>query len=102
MNKLEKTIQEKYDIGFPIFEKLFNLNSSDLKKLLTKICGNLIPNEYILGEGSVRKEILNDIPDIIEIRFYDWLSISAFGIYYIPEDGEGRRIVEFNEFFNIP
>ena len=95
-----KEFLKRYDFGYPILEKLFKLNKDELKKKLQTICGDKLP-DGLLKEGSVKKTISNDVPESIEIWFYDHISISAYGINYKPEHGTEKEIIAFNEHFKL-
>ncbi len=92
--------KKKYEIGFPVFERLFNMDSNSLKELLQRICASH-PDVSVLKEGSVKKEICDDRPQSITISYYSSFSITPFGINYKPEHGGGSTVVEFNEFFKL-
>jgi hypothetical protein len=93
-------IVKQFEEGFPIFEKLFNLNSVELKNKLKEICGEEFSADNLFSESShVTKTIVNDRPQEVVVDFYDTISISPIGINYQPEHGESRKIVSFNKFF---
>ena len=95
-------IQEQYDVGYKIFEQLFALSDKDLKTKLQSVIGTELNklNDGILGESSgTTREIHNEKYSKITIGFYDWIEISAFGIYYHPEHGTARKMIEFNKHF---
>ena len=99
------SIQEKYDIGYPVFKALFDMNKEELISKLTEVCGvdsvaykNIL--EYADKGLSVKKTIVNDKASEIIVDFYDRLQINAFGIHFVGEHGYGNcKIVEFNKFF---
>lgn len=93
-------IEKQYALGLPIFEKLFNLSSVELREKIKEICGSKVSNQHLFTDSSnVRKTILNDRPQEIVLEFYDSISISPFGISYSPEHGQGKKLVEFDKFF---
>ncbi len=103
MNSAEK-IQEAYDTGYKVFEKLFPLTDKELKDKLKNILGEKYTriNDGILGENSgVRKEIYNERYNKIVIEFYDWIEITAFGIDFHPEHGEAKNMISFNKNFTL-
>lgn len=103
MTAVEK-LQERYEIGQNIFEQLFKLTDVELKEKISSICGEQINsfNSDILSNGSeVTRTIKNEIPNNIDIYYYSGISISAFGITYKPEHGEGRKIVDFGKHFKL-
>ena len=91
--------QKQWEVGYPIFEKLFNLKKAELKVLLLEICGDSY--KEIIDNCRVYKSITDDQPDKIEVCFYDKLVITPFGINYWPEHGEGSEVVKFNRFFTL-
>lgn len=103
MTAVEK-IKERYEIGQKIFEQLFKLTDSELKEKISSICGEQLDsyNSEILAKGSdVTRIIKNEIPKKITIYYYSGISISAFGITYQPEHGEGRNLVDFGKHFKL-
>ena len=102
---VQLSAQEKYDIGYPVFKALFDMNKVDLISKLTEVCGvdsvaykNIL--EYADRGVSVKKIIVNDEPSEIMVNFYDKLVINPFGIHFVGEHGYGNCIlVEFNKFF---
>lgn len=99
MSKAED-FKKKYEIGFPIFERLFEMKSEPLKELLQRVCASH-PDVDVLKEGSVQKVTLDDKPQSITISYYSSFSITPYGINYKPEHGGGSTVVEFNEFFKL-
>ena len=95
------TIEQNHRIGLPIFKKLFEMNSKELKIKLSQICGNLVPDHVFDGHAVVIKVSMNDEPYSIEVFAYDSLLISPFGINFNPEHSSGKTVVEFNEFFKL-
>lgn len=96
--------QEQLEIGYPILEELFKLSDEELKEKLQPIIGSDLNdwNDGILKEGSsVRREIYNMKCEKITIIFYDWIEINSFGIYYHPEHGGKKKMVEFNNHFKL-
>lgn len=102
----ELSIHAQYKIGFPVFEKLFNTPSAQLKELLKEILSGhmeTIDGDYLLSKegGSVYKESTNDRPTSISISAYGTISISPFGITYKPEHGDSKKLIEFNKYFKL-
>lgn len=96
----ELSITERYEIGMPILSKLFDMKSAEIKEVLKDVLANKIDTEYILSnESTVIKESRNDLPQNIKIWFHDCLSISAFGIQWIPEHGNVKELVTFDKHF---
>ncbi len=92
---------ENFMAGIPIFEKLFALPYKELLAKVQTLCGDQIPNTYILIDGHVVKTTTNDRPDEIRINFYDSITISPLGITYIPEHGNGRLIFDFGKYAKL-
>lgn len=103
MSTLEE-FQVQYETGYKVFEKLFQLSDKELKEKLKSIIGSDLDkwNDGILGNDSgVERKISNEKYKEITICFYDWISISPMGIYYHPEHGEARKMIEFNKHFAL-
>lgn len=92
---------EQYNIGFPIFKKLFDMPKPELLKVLKEICGDNISPETLEDSSGVRKEIVDDIPTTLRVCSWDTLEISPFGIHFKTEHGHSKKIVEFNKFFKL-
>lgn len=104
LNTMEttNTILNKYEIGKPVFNKLFNLTKPKLIEVLKQICYNY---DYVIkllnNNCSVKKEIYNDEPLNIIISYYDSMEITPLGITYKPEHDNPKHLIEFNQFFTI-
>ena len=92
---------ELYKIGFPIFKKFFDMSKPELLKVLREICGDRISPETLDDTSSVRKEIIDDVPNSLKVCSWDTLEISPFGIHFRREHGQSTKIVEFNKFFKL-
>jgi len=93
---------EKYKVGFPTFEKLFNLKKDELLKILRELCSHDKNCEEVLEDNSnVYKSIENDKPTKIKICSWSTIEVTPTGIYYKPEHGTGKDIVLFNKFFTL-
>ena len=92
---------EQYSIGFPIFQKFFDMPKADLLKILAEICGDNISPETLEKSSKVYKESIDDVPNNIKICSWDTLEISPFGINFKSENGQNKKIVEFNKFFKL-
>lgn len=90
---------KQWELGYPVFEKLFNLKSDELRAILIEICG--VEYKEVINGGDVFKSFKNDMPRDLEIRYYSKLSISPFGITYYPEHGNQKDVVKFNKFFKL-
>lgn len=96
------TLEEKYEIGFPILEKLFNLKKEELIELLKDIFEeNDSVLEILENKPSVIKTLKDDKADNIAIHFYGSIEINFFGIFYKPEHGSGNYLVRFNKYFKL-
>lgn len=100
MNQVE-IIMEQYEIGYKIFEKIFQLSDKEIKEKLKSILKGNTKHDYsyILADGEVTRIIKNEKYKSIEISFYGSIEISSFGIYYHPEHGCQDKLVDFNEHF---
>ena len=99
---LEEEYKQKYEIGFPIFEKLFHLKKEDFVKVMKDIFqDNNSALEILENNPSVIKTLRNDEPEEIKIYFYDGIEINYLGINYKPEHGPSTRILKFDKFFNV-
>jgi len=99
---LEQKYKEQYEIGFPIFEKLFQLKKEDFIKVMKDIFQD---NKYVLeileNKPRVIKTLQDDEPEKMEIHFYASISIDYFGVRYKPEHGRLDVILKFDKFFNF-
>lgn len=91
---------ERYNIGFPTFEKLFNLKKDELLIILREVCHKDNQYKEVLEDNSnVYKSIENDLPTKIKICSWSTIEVTPTGIYYKPEHGQGHDIVLFDKFF---
>ncbi len=99
---LEEEYQQRYEIGFPIFEKLFHLKKDDFIRVMKDIFAD---NESVLrileNSPSVVKTIRDDEPQEITVYFYDGIEINYSGVRYKPEHGSATTILKFDKFFNL-
>lgn len=103
MGEKEKTAQEELEerirIGFPFFEKFFNMSRVDLFSHLTDLCTSVAFND--IETIDVHKSLINDVPDRIYIKYHD------MSIFITPEginlqDGHTSQcIVKFNKYFTL-
>lgn len=104
MTSLEQSYKEKFEIGFPIFLRFYNLNKEDLLKVLKELFKNdyhlynfLDNNPYV---GRTTQD--DEIPSIIISYYDDIIKITYFGISYKPEyDNTFLQQIKFDKFFNI-
>lgn len=99
---LEEKYREQHEVGFPIFEKLFNLKKDDFIKVMKDIFHdnkNII--QILENNPSAIKTLRDDEPDVINIYFYDSMEITYSGVRYIPEHGSSTMVLKFDKFFNI-
>lgn len=94
--------EEAWKNGFPMFEKLFNLNKPNLLKVLKEIFqDNSSVLEILENNPKVIKHIEDDEPNEIKVCFYSRIEINPFGIYFQPEHGSSNQLLKFDKFFNI-
>lgn len=102
MTDLAEKYREMHNVGFPIFEKLFNLKKPELLKVCSEI---FYDNEQILEilkkDPLVLKSSRNDEPEEIVISFYSKITIAYYGVSYKPEHGPQKGVLKFDKFFNI-
>ena len=99
---LEQKYKEQYEIGFPVFQKLFQLKKEDFIKVMKDIFqDNKSVMEILENKPRVIKTLTDDEPEDIKIHFYSSISINYFGIRYIPEHGASDMILKFDKFFNV-
>lgn len=101
---LEQKYNEIYEIGFPIFQKLFQLNKADFIKVMVFILKdykNKHALEILENNPRVVKIIHDDEPYEINIEFYSSIIVSHVGINYKPEHGASFFLVRFDKFFNV-
>jgi|688.fasta_scaffold693832_2 hypothetical protein len=100
---IEKEQYEKqYEIGFPIFQKLFQLKKDDFIKVMKDIFqDNQKVMEILENKPRVIKTLINDEPEDIKIHFYSSIEITYFGVKYKPEHGVSDMILKFDKFFNV-
>lgn len=74
-----------YALGEAVFNKIFELNSEEIKAKLRELIDSEHIHNYLLKEGNVQKITLNDKPHKILIQFHDELCINALGIGFLGE-----------------
>lgn len=98
-------IEEKYEIGYKIFEQLFKLSDKELKEKLQSIIGSNLHtlgcDDILTATSGVKRIIQDEKYDEITICSYDYITISAFGIWFNPEHGEAKKLIEFNKHFSL-
>ena len=77
----------------PIFEKLFNLQSNDIKEILQKIIGCKLN----LQNMNVKKISIDDKANKIEIYDWDVLEVGLMGIYLKLEHRNSEKICSLRE-----
>jgi hypothetical protein len=93
---------KEWEVGYPHFEKLCKMNSKEIKDKLKSILSGLDIPEHLFDDSAAVKIIISDDTYIgMEVWCYDHLSVSPFGITYIPEHGESRTVLKFTEHFVI-
>jgi len=102
MSELELKYKAIYDVGFPIFKKLFDLKKDDFITVMKCIFSE---NEDVLeilnSNPSVNKKLRNDEPQEISVFFYSGIKITYFGVDFQPEHGSASTILRFNNLLNI-
>lgn len=99
---LEQKYKEQYEIGFPIFQKLFQLKKDDFIKVMKDIFKNNLEVMKILeNKPKVIKTLNDDEPEDIKICFYDIIEVTYLGVRYKPEHGDSYMILRFDKFFNV-
>lgn len=56
----------------------------------------ILPEKYydIIAEGGCSKKFSNDKPESVKFDHYDCIEIGITGIYYKPEHGEGKILLD--------
>lgn len=99
---LEQKYKEQYEIGFPIFQKLFQLKKDDFIKVMKDIFqDNQKVMEILENKPRVIKTLTNDEPEDIKIHFYSSIEVNYFGVKYKPEHGVSDMVLKFDKFFNV-
>lgn len=99
---LVKDYLERYNTGFPVFEKLFNLKGEELIETLKDICSHdSLALEVLEEKPNTYKSIENDIPAKIKICSWSTIEITPTGIYYKQEHGQLRDVILFTKFFKL-
>lgn len=104
MDEKEKTAQEEHEerirIGFPFFEKFFNMSRADLFSHLTDLCTSVAFHD--IETIDVHKSLINDVPNHIYIKYHGMsIFITPEGIN-IQEDGNTSLcVVKFNKYFTL-
>lgn len=93
--------QEMYDIGFPFLEKIAEMNSSKICKIVKDIVDDKSMDNFF-NNCNVIKHIKNDKFSKIILVYYSTYEISPFGITYKSEKDEVITIVKFNKYFKLP
>ena len=98
----EEKFQQQYEIGFPIFEKIFKLKKDDLITLMKDIFQDEPKSMELLENNPiVTKKITNDEPEEVKISFYSSIIVNYLGIYYKPEHGGHNMFLKFDKFLNV-
>ena len=99
---LEQKYKGQYEIGFPIFQKLFQLKKDDFVKVMKDIFqDNLKVMEILENKPKVVKTLEDDEPEKISINFYSSIEVTYFGVRYKPEHGVSVMILNFDKFFDV-
>jgi hypothetical protein len=99
---LEQKYKEQYEIGLPIFQKLFQLKKDDFIKVMKDIFqDNQSVLEILENKPKVIKTLNDDEPEEMQIHFYSSILINYTGVRYKPEHGSLQMILKFDKFFNV-
>lgn len=97
-------VEHDWNIGLPIFNKLFEKNSSEIKSVVEKIFESrkVNSNNFGFSHCDVEKMSKNDEPREIGLYFYDSIKISPLGISFKREHGPNNLVVPFDSTFQFP
>lgn len=99
---LEQKYKEQYEVGFPIFQKLFQLKKDDFINAMKDIFqDNNSVLEILENKPKVIKTLNDDEPEEIQIHFYSSILINYTGVRFKPENGSLQMILKFDKFFNV-
>lgn len=101
---MKDRIQRAHDIGYPIFEQIYNMPHAEIREKLNSILKSHDAFESyksVISAGTVVKENHDDEPHQIKINFYDTIEINFMGIAYKPEHRAIKLIVAFDEHFKL-
>lgn len=99
---LVQKYKEQYEIGFPIFQKLFQLKKDDFIKVMKDIFQENKSVMVILeNKPRVIKTLNDDEPEEMQIHFYSSILINYTGVRFKPEHGSLEMILKFDKFFNV-
>lgn len=99
---LVQKYKEQYEIGFPIFKKLFQLKKDDFIKVMKDIFQENKSVMVILeNKPRVIKTLNDDEPEEMQIHFYSSILINYTGVRFKPEHGSLEMILKFDKFFNV-
>lgn len=96
-----KEYLEKYEIGFLVFERLFNMKSEELSNTLDSILGAHRAGIVLNEKPNFYKYIENDKPTKIKICSWDTIEITPLGIYYKGEYGDMENVTLFTKHFKL-
>lgn len=95
---------EKYKVGFPTFEKLFNLKKDELLKILRELCSHDVLKKPMFSFQKITVMFINLSKTISQQNknmLWSTIEVTPTGIYYKPEHGTGKDIVLSNKFFTL-
>lgn len=99
---LVRDFKEQFEVGFPMFKKLFELNRNDFITVMKEIFhDNKSVMEILEGSNNITKTIRNDTPEEISVEYYNSISINFLGVYYKPEHEVQTKLINFDKFLNI-
>jgi len=96
----EYDFQKQWDLAYPNFKKLFDLDSRSLVEKVKDICVSL-PKDFITGKWKVKKVIQDDIPWEITLEFYDSIWITPFGIKLKEEYGYTKDLYTYSQLADL-
>jgi hypothetical protein len=100
--KIKELIDQMEKYGQPALNEFFSLNRKEIKEKIRDIIGESWFDEHCSGmieHGTVIKMTSNDVPEKIEIYYYDKIEITQFGIYFHPEHGDRKILRNFDKYF---
>lgn len=99
MTMIEK-LKKQYEIGQPIFEKLFSLSDKDLRIIIEKIIPEEYKEDFSKSDDCIRT-LKNEKPTKVLFSNYESIEVDWGGILIKKEDGCIERLRKFDEFFKL-
>lgn len=103
MGTLEEKWKEKYDIGYPILEKIWEMDKTTLGEFLESLLVNFnfADNFKEFSNTKITKTIEDDKFSTIKISYYDTIIIDFCGIHYKGEHGQSSTLRLFDRYFKL-